>query len=353
MMMSKARAASLRGYCSLVDELGGDGVALLQRFGIDRAAIDSDDAVVPADVIGWALEVAAAELDCPDFGLTLAGRQDETMLGPLAVALVHSSTASEAIACAARFLFTQNTGISVALVPDPEGEPGMVALNYRDSGEFTGFSQGVDLAAGTIHRMMGRILGDEYPVRSVHLPHEALVPPKTYTEYFGTKVRFGMPTTMFRFAAAALDRPVPGNSTVMRAMAMEYLTKNYSELERTTTAQVRVTIENIMVGGPPTIRTVARALSTHERTLQRMLSTEGTSFREILDGARRDVAYRLLCETNISMSGITTLVGLREQSALTRAVRRWFDATPQQIRNAARAERGKPPSLVLRPPVSR
>ncbi|MFI6172469.1 AraC family transcriptional regulator ligand-binding domain-containing protein [Nocardia sp. NPDC051052] len=348
-----ARAACLRGYCALVDQLGGDGRTLLGRFDIDTDTIDSDDTLIAAESIGWALEAAAADVRRPDFGLRLAASQQETVLGPLAVALAHAPTVGAAIACAARFLFIQHAGLSIALVPDPEGESDVVALHYRDPAEATGFSQGVDLAAGTIHRALRRVFGEEPALRSVHLPHEALISPSVYTEHFGTDVRFSTPTTMFRFPAAVLERPVPGSSPVVRAMAMDYLTKNYSELDRTISARVRVSIEQSIGTAIPDIRDVARMLSMHERTLQRTLAAEGTSFREILDESRRDVVYRLLRETELSMSRITSLVGLGEQSALTRVVRRWYGMTPQQIRNAARVERGERPSIRLRRTVSR
>lgn len=339
----------MRGYCALVDQLGGDGGALLARFGIDAGAIDSDDAVISAETIGWALEVAAAELSCPDFGLRLAASQDDTVLGPLAVAMAHAPTVRAAIACASRFLFVHHAGVSIAMVPDPEAETDIVALNYRDPGEATGFGQGVDFGAGTIYRTLFKLLGTDHQLRSVHLPHEALASPNAYTEYFGTGVRFGMPTTMFRFPAEILDLPVPGSSAIVRAMAMDYLTKNFSELDRTVSARVRVAIEQTLAASATSdIRSVSRTLSMHERTMQRMLAAEGTSFSEIRDSARRDMVYRLLRETDISMSGITKVVGLREQSALTRVVRRWFGVTPQQLRNTARTERGnRPPMLIV------
>ncbi|MEV6554525.1 AraC family transcriptional regulator ligand-binding domain-containing protein [Nocardia sp. NPDC051756] len=345
-MVVLTRAAVLRGYPALVDDLGGDGAALLDRLGIGAAAVDSDDAVVSSEAVGWALEIAAAELGCPDFGLRLAGRQVGAVSGPLAVAVANAATVGALIACASRFLFTQHTGISLVLVAD--AQPGMVAINFRDPGETNGFAQGVDLGAGIIHRVLRQAVGGAYGLRSIHLPHPPLAPAARYAEFFGAEVRFDAGTTLLRIPRALLTRPTTSGSATMYSMAVHLLTENYSALDRSTATKVRVVIDGLITRAGLDMDVVARTLSIHTRSLQRALAAEGTTFTEVLDGARRDAAHRLVCETDMPMSQITTLIGLREQSAFTRAVRRWFGATPQQIRRAARDRRGGAPRVTVR-----
>ncbi|QBS40606.1 AraC family transcriptional regulator [Nocardia sp. CS682] len=347
-MVVMTRAGALRGYQALADELGGDGAALLDRFGITPAAIDSEVAVVSSEAVGWALEIAAAELSCPDFGLRLSDRQVGSTTGPLAMAVANAATVGAAIACASRYLFTHHTGVALRLVADPEHRPGMVAINFRDPGESNGFAQGIDLAAGTIHRALRHAVDGDYGLRSICLPHPPLAPAARYAEFFDAEVRFGADTTLLRIPAELLTRPIANSSATMYSVALHCLSEKPSELAESVAAQVRVAIEGLITSAKPDIEAIARRLSIHQRTLQRALAAEGTTFTEILDGARRDAAYRLLCETDMSMSRITNLIGLREQSAFTRAVRRWFGATPQQIRRAARARRGGEPRVVVR-----
>ncbi|MFD6162885.1 AraC family transcriptional regulator [Nocardia sp. NPDC060256] len=348
-MVTTARAASLRGYPALVDELGGDGQALLERFDISPGALDNDDAIVPAEVIGWALEAAATELDCPDFGLRLSSRQDPEVLGALAIVVANAATVGDALAYASRFLFTHNSGIAIRLTGDPEKEAGTIALEYRDTADSTGFVQGTDLSAGTIHNCLRKVLGGDYGLRSLHLPHKPLAPVARYREYFGAPVVFETGRTAFRIPDDLPDRPITGGNPILRTMSVDYLTRNFSELDWTLSARVRVAILQTISTTKPDIESVARTLSMHERALQRALADEGTTFSELLDGARRDTVHRMLCDTDLPMSRISTLVGLREQSALTRLVRRWFGATPQQIRNSARAQHGPRPGLRIQP----
>jgi AraC-like DNA-binding protein len=66
--------------------------------------------------------------------------------------------------------------------------------------------------------------------------------------------------------------------------------------------------------------------------LQRRLVAEGTSFAELVDETRRDVAERLLAGSDLSVAQVARQLGYTEQSTLTRACRRWFDASPTEFR---------------------
>ncbi|MFI9403331.1 AraC family transcriptional regulator [Nocardia sp. NPDC052316] len=344
-MAVMARAASLRGFADLVDELGGDGRGMLARFGIEPGAVESEDALVTAESMGWLLEVAAAEFRCLDFGLRLAARQDGSEFGPLSVAVLHSATVGEALECLCRYLHIQHTGIVLEIVPDPEGDSGVVGIHLGDPAEAVGFAQGIDHGAGILHLLLWRTQNGDYGLRGVQLPHPPLAEVARYLEYFGVEPSFGRATTVLRVPLDLLDRPVLGSDRTVRAIAVDYLTRNFPQLNRAMSARVRTSIESLALTA--TIGTVAERLSVHQRTLQRTLAAEGTSFSRILDETRRDVAYRLLCETDLSMARITALIGMQEQSALTRAARRWFGVPPQQVRFAHKAFRGVPEAAPL------
>src|SRR5688572_20627679 len=79
--MSVIRSAGLRGFRETVVELGGDPVRYAEAAGLPVAALDTDDLLVPDLAMAEVLEIAARELDRPDLGLLIAGRQDLGMLG--------------------------------------------------------------------------------------------------------------------------------------------------------------------------------------------------------------------------------------------------------------------------------
>ena len=78
---------------------------------------------------------------------------------------------------------------------------------------------------------------------------------------------------------------------------------------------------------------VASVVGLHPRTLQRRLREEGTTFEEIKDGVRRDVALRCLRQRHIPLIRVAEILGYSETSVLSRSCYRWFARSPRQLRN--------------------
>ena len=76
----------------------------------------------------------------------------------------------------------------------------------------------------------------------------------------------------------------------------------------------------------------ARYFHVSERTLQRRLAEAGTSLADLRDEVRRDLAGRLLEETDLSATEIASRLGYSQPSAFTRSTMRWFGSTPRAYR---------------------
>ena len=77
---------------------------------------------------------------------------------------------------------------------------------------------------------------------------------------------------------------------------------------------------------------LSAALKISRRTLQRRLQTEGTSFQQLLDRARRELAQHYLRTRRNSIRDVAELLGFEDQSNLFRACKRWFGVSPGQYR---------------------
>ncbi|QGK70513.1 helix-turn-helix domain-containing protein [Allosaccharopolyspora coralli] len=334
-MGSTVRAAALRGFAPLADRLGGDGDALLARHQLSRTDTEDDDAVIDATSAAAALEAAAHELDRADFGLRLAEHQDTRVLGPLAFAIENSPTLGDALECGSRYVFL-HAALTLSQEPDPLGHPGVVGMFYRSNEPGLPLPpQVVDLGLGLFHRVACLLAGGSYRLRSALLPHPPLAPVATYTEFFDADVRFDEDTAVLRAPANVLSTPVHGGNETLRTITMAYLDKHTEGPGQKRAAQVRRILSGSMGTTPLRIDTVARVLRLHPRTLQRQLAAEGTTFESVIDDVRRDTALRLLTRTDMPLSQVTAMVGLSEQSALTRAARRWFGEAPSTTRRRA------------------
>ena len=100
--------------------------------------------------------------------------------------------------------------------------------------------------------------------------------------------------------------------------------------------EVRRIVKDRVGNEPISLSRVARRLCTSARTLQRRLNEEGISFADVVDSARKLRACALLQGHTHSIAAITFLVGFSEQSAFTRAFRRWTGTTPARYRRGLR-----------------
>lgn len=337
------RAASLRGFGALVTGLGGEPSALCARFGIPPEALAADDGLIPITAHDLMLDAAAAELDCPDFGLRLAEGQDLSILGPLAVAIQACSTAGQAIETASRFLFVHSPALRIGIEPDPAGRRGIVAIAYRKDLHTSPYSpQGMELGLALTFRVAVALIGRATGLRSVQFPHQPISPVDRYVRYFGVDARFGRGPGALLVDRRFLDGAFATANEAIRQLALDHLALRYDDPAALESTQVRRVLAELLGAGSPSIAAVGRLLALHPRTLQRRLTAEGTSFETVLDEVRRDAARRLLTTTDLPARQVAAMVGFTEQSTLSHATRRWFGISPRELRRRGIAT---PPTL--------
>lgn len=114
----------------------------------------------------------------------------------------------------------------------------------------------------------------------------------------------------------------------------------------TKTSAIAEKISQGLRAGDCSIEYVASSLGMSNRSLQRALENEGTSYRKVHDDVRRSIAQRYLVDTDIPIKEIAFLLGFSEVSAFSRAVRNWFGLAPRALRR-------QPSSGMPKPQVSR
>src|SRR5262249_11670631 len=92
-----------------------------------------------------------------------------------------------------------------------------------------------------------------------------------------------------------------------------------------------------MAKGDVQIESVARALATSTRSLQRRLSDAGVRYQELLESARREAAERYLQVASLSIGEVAYLLGYSEPGAFHRALKRWTGLGPQEFRKRRRS----------------
>jgi len=76
---------------------------------------------------------------------------------------------------------------------------------------------------------------------------------------------------------------------------------------------------------------VELSLGMHKRTLQRNLSEQGTSFRQVKESVLKEQAANLLLKDKVEIESVATYLGYSEPSAFHRAFKSWFGVTPKKF----------------------
>ena len=336
------RSASLRGFRSVVAELGGQADTFAEGAGLDPRALDQDDVLVEAHRSAAMLELVVEELGCHDLGLQMADRQSITVLGALAIALMNCPTLGSALDVVNTYLFVHSQFVSFELRDDPREEPGVSALYYRPARP-RGPAQAVDLAMGFIHRGITHLSDGDYGLREVMLPYECPARTDIYEEFFGAKVTFRAPVedaAVLRIPSSLPSRSLAGGDEALKHLAVAFLDRTTSRADDDLVERTRGALRHLLGTGFVDQAAVAKVFSIHPRTLHRRLAAHGTTYQTLVDEARRDQALLLVTTTDLPFGQITHMCGFREQASFTRAARRWWGASPRQLRSRQRAGAG-------------
>lgn len=155
---------------------------------------------------------------------------------------------------------------------------------------------------------------------------------------FGVTPRFLQPVNFIELDASFVERENPKADPALSRVIerhAEALLAARPPATSTTADRVRRLVAETIGAGELTLATIAKALKTSERSLQRHLADEGTSFDGVLDEVRRDLALRYLADPKIAVAEVAYLLGYSEPSPFHRAFKRWTGKTPTEMRRHA------------------
>jgi AraC-like DNA-binding protein len=95
---------------------------------------------------------------------------------------------------------------------------------------------------------------------------------------------------------------------------------------------VQLLVRSMLPFDVPTVDRVAAYASTSRRSLQRQLSSEGTTFSDILEIERRHFAERHVAAGNGEFRRLASDLGYAHAGSLSRAFRRWTGTAPRDHR---------------------
>ncbi|MCK0106855.1 AraC family transcriptional regulator [Marinobacter sp. S0848L] len=137
-----------------------------------------------------------------------------------------------------------------------------------------------------------------------------------------------------RFLSAPVIRDKPEMRQFLKTSPADLLSR--PDESNTWTGRIRGLIGRDFSKPMPDFDWIAQELHTSPQTLRRRLKQENTSFQEIKDLLRRDMAIYYLSHQDLPINDIAERVGFTEPSTFHRAFKKWTGVTPGAWRDGER-----------------
>ena len=315
---------------------GLDGDALFRRAGLDPAQLHDPNGRYPQSGMQklWALATSTTGDAC--FGLEVAQAWHPTTFHALGYSALASETLREALQRVARYSRVVTTGARIEL--REEGGEVMVKLTGTPPPEQI-VPASVDAGTASIAILCREARGERIDPVRVKYGRAGSACTERLEAFFGCKVEFGATENGIAFRAADLDAHLPTANPVLLRVNDQLLTEYMAHLDRSEIPlQVQAKLVQALPAGAMTETAMARALNLSQRSLQRKLSERGTTFRQVVDDTRKQLAEQYLKDSMLSVSEIAYLLGFAEVSSFSRAFRRWTGQAPRGTAGKRHAE---------------
>lgn len=155
-----------------------------------------------------------------------------------------------------------------------------------------------------------------------------------YQGIFDCPIRFGQPCNALLIPSHYLQIALrQADANLLRTLEEHALTLMAGlDQDEPLPVRVRNALRLLLKDGLPRKERVAEKFHMTERTLQRHLQQAGTSYQEILDNLRREMAEHYLLRSELSIQDISSYLGFSEARSFHRSFKLWTGITPGEYR---------------------
>ncbi|MDH3992825.1 MAG: AraC family transcriptional regulator [Gammaproteobacteria bacterium] len=322
------RASALQGMRQTVTQLNGDIDTLLRRTGLVAAEQDPDSWISYRSFL-LLMEEAARETNCPHFGLLLSRQQDIGILGAVGFVIQQAPDLRTALRELIIHFAHHNQGAIVSL--KVENDIAQWCFTCKLEG-FAPMRQQAGLVAG-IGVDLIRLLCPGWSPKAVYFPHAPPVDPGPYKARFDCPLFFNWDSMTMSFDAAILDAPISEANPHLHSVLEQHLLTMSKDFDDDYCGQIRHLIRQALTTGDCSIDRVAAFLAINKRSLQRKLQAHDTSYKELLEEVRFDIARHYLRESSGSLTTLADMLCYSELSVFSNAFRQHFGVSPREWKN--------------------
>jgi AraC-like DNA-binding protein len=331
--MTKRTTAAIwvRGIVEMLAAERLDVPALLAAAGIDPAGLDAPGARLSTDKISLLWQLAAERSGNAAIGLAQHDVAKPANFDVVGYTMMSCADLLGAFERLERYLRILSDAMTMSL----SEEGGRFRMTFElIGGERPVPRQRIEFIMVTLIGFLAWISGRDVRPVAIELPYPAPQAIAPYREVFRCPITFDADSNSLLFSRADLALPLPTSNPVLAEMHERYAGDYLRRFDHDRIShRAREAIIRRLPDGEPRRDRIANELRMSERTLQRRLGEEKTSFVDLVDGTRRELAGQYLGRLHLSLGQAAYLLGYADQSSFFRACKRWFEVSPGQYRN--------------------
>lgn len=329
------RSVILGGAADLIRAHGARPAQIARSAGVPRSALTDPDLLISATAVLRFFELAAEACRLPTWGLTLGmGGRLAAIIGPLWVLLRNARTVGEMCTELAENFDLYSDAAMVRLERTPEG----ILLDWSvTAGRIESDVQMAEFSLCVFANEIRSHLHPDWMPKAVLFRHAPRPGKRTpYRMAFGAHVRFNQERNALLLDERTWAAPLKARGSAARALASRVVRLEEERPGKRVAHSVEAVVRSLMPYAPCTIGEVSRALDLPARTLQFRLKQQGTSFTQVRDRVRADLASKYLRHSDLSAARIAEILGYADVTSLSRSFRRWHGISLRQQRATAR-----------------
>ncbi len=323
-------AAWVGSMVDLLRDAGQDIAAIFSEAEADLSILDDPNGRYPTDTLSRLWEVAAARSANPALAITIPQAARPVNLSVVTYAMMSCPDLLSSLERLVQYLRIISNAAVVTIQEDSAGT--WVTIDLQ-GGRYPVPRQRFEFILITLLQFCRWITGRDLKPLAVDFTHPSPADPRPYEMAFQCPLQFGAPLHRMLFSSADLTRALPASHPLLAQLHDRYAGDYLERLDNArTTCRTRELVMCRLPYGEPLRKDIADALCMGERTLQRRLQQEGTSFHQVVDDTRRELARQYLSERELSVTQAGYMLGFADQGTFFRACKRWFNMPPGQYR---------------------
>lgn len=325
------RVGPLVNLPGIVTSLGCDPTPIFRKSGFSLAQFSDTDNKIPFVTGSKLLANCVAETGAEHLGLLLGQASTPSHLGIAGYLLRVAPDVKTALNSLLDFLDLHDEGG----VPTLDTKGKVTHLGYAIHEPHTeAIEQIYDLSIVMILNIMQGLCGKNWMPIEIFLMRQPPKDPSLFKKMFRVPVHYNAEFTAAAFPSYWLENPISFADSLLYAHLKQEAEELRATKDISLTTELRQLLRQCLMEDSCIIANIASQLGIHERTLNRRLKAEGTTFRQELENVRYTVSQQLLTATHASLDEISLSLGYSDSTAFHHAFKRWSGISPAQWRNA-------------------